>query len=69
MLTEEQIQEVLRSPNGSFALLELVRAGRIDAESAVTVLERHEKTPLLNRIFFALLDTFFGGGSGRRYDL
>ena len=58
-LTEGQVREVLASPGGSFALLEMVRAGRIDAESAVVAIERHDREPFLRRLGYAILDTLF----------
>lgn len=57
-LSDAQIDEVLRKPNGPFVLLELVRLGRIDPERAVTAIERL-KPPFLKRLALAVLDTLF----------
>jgi hypothetical protein len=55
-LREDQIKSILDRPNGEFLLLEYVRLGQIDAEEAVTEIEKRRKRPLFARIAFALLD-------------
>jgi hypothetical protein len=59
LLSDAQIHEVLSRPNGSFALLELVRSGRIDAERAVTAIDAATPEPFLKRLFLTVLDTLF----------
>lgn len=55
-LTEGEIRDILSRPNGSFALIEMVRSGRVDPETAVSAIDQAEAEPLLKRVFLALLD-------------
>jgi len=59
-LTFGQAEAVMRRPNGYYALLELVRMGRVDSATAVRVLDRLERPSLLRRIGLALVDAVFG---------
>lgn len=58
-LTDAEVRNLLASPSGAFALLEMVRAGRIDAEAAVTAIEEAHPEPLARRLVLAFLDTLF----------
>jgi hypothetical protein len=58
-LSINQVELVLRQPNGRYALLELVRMGRVDSETATEVLDRVEKEPFWKRVALALVDAFF----------
>jgi hypothetical protein len=55
-LTAEEIDAILREPNGAFLLVELVRMGRIDAERAVTAIERADREPFWKTLGYALLN-------------
>ncbi len=58
-LTHQEVESILRKSNGPYILLELVRRGRIDAETAVTAIDRIERQPFFRRLFLAVLDTLF----------
>lgn len=58
-LTHQEVEAILRKSNGPYILLELVRRGRIDAETAVTAIDRVERQPFFKRLFLAILDTLF----------
>lgn len=57
-LTADEIEAVLRQPNGPYALMELVRMGRVDSETATAALDQFEKDPFLTRVLMALVDAF-----------
>lgn len=58
-LSSDEIDDILSKDNGPFVLLELVRRGRIDAETAATAIERADRTPFLERLAVAIIDTLF----------
>ncbi len=59
-LTPADVDAILDRQNGPYVLLECVRMGLIDAESAVDAIEKAKKPPLYRRVGYALLNTFFG---------
>jgi hypothetical protein len=58
-LSHEEINEILTRPDGPFTLLEMVRRGRIDGETAVRAIDKSIREPFLKRLFVALVDTIF----------
>jgi hypothetical protein len=58
-LTRKDIERVMNQANGHYALLELVRMGRVDSDEAVKALDKFEKRPIIKRAFYALIDTIF----------
>jgi hypothetical protein len=61
-LTNEDIERVMRMPNGSHLLLEFSREGRIDPEVAAKAIDRFQNTPLnvVKRFFVALVEAIAG---------
>ena len=58
-LSVGQVESVLQQPNGWYTLLELVRMGRVDSDTATKVLDRVDKDPIFKRIALALVDALF----------
>jgi hypothetical protein len=58
-LSVSQVESVLRQPNGRYALLELVRMGRVDSDTATQVLDRVDTQPFWRRVVLALVDALF----------
>ena len=60
MLTADEIQSVLRQPNGHYALLELIRMGRVDSTAAAEALDRlPDGDTFIKRVLMAMVDAFF----------
>jgi hypothetical protein len=53
-------------PDNSFMIMERVRSGEIDAETAIDMIDELERRPFWERVFLALLDTFFSRSCSRR---
>ncbi|MDB5349329.1 MAG: hypothetical protein JWN86_576 [Planctomycetota bacterium] len=60
-LSTSEIDSVLHQPNGPYALMELVRMGRVDSQMAIEALDREGRDPLYRRLLLALVDTLFPG--------
>jgi hypothetical protein len=58
-LSESEVRTILSRPDGPYALLEMVRLGRIDAETAVKQIDNTQNEPFMKRLFVALIDTIF----------
>ena len=58
-LSEIQVQEILKEPNGRDVLLEFVRMDMIDPETAITAIENSVKTSIWKRVGQALLEALF----------
>jgi hypothetical protein len=53
-LTDDEIDAILKHPNGPYVLLDMVRAGRVDAEVAVTAIHDARRVPFFERLINAL---------------
>lgn len=61
-LSAEEIERIMSRSNGPYVLLELVRMGRVDSETAAKALKRFEKDPLWRRVALAMVDAVFSRG-------
>jgi uncharacterized membrane protein len=53
-LTADEIDAILKYPNGPYVLLDMVRMGRIDAEVAVSAIENARRAPFFERLINAI---------------